>query len=106
MGCKGTHIVKGRQRLLPGLGAVFGLGMLAGQYIVARQTLWQGWRIDPHPGHPSALRRLLLPLPRLLLAARPAAEKAFAHAPPSRWPPLRLPSVLMLTGWPNRSVSC
>lgn len=35
---------------------------------------------------------------------RPAAEETFAHAPPSRCPPLRLPSVLMLTGWPNRSV--
>ena len=32
----------------------------------------------------------------LLLAARPAAEKTLAHAPPP--PPLRLPSVLMLTG--------
>jgi len=42
--------------------------------------------------------REVLVLSGLALATRPAAKEAFAHAPPPAGPPLRLLSVLMLTG--------
>jgi len=56
---------------------------------VWRFFAWQAWQ--------SAVSRILW-LDRLPLAPRPATEKAFAHVPPTPGPPLRLPSVLMLTG--------
>lgn len=90
-GRQGLRIFQRRQRGLDGGLPGGGLGQVHGRrragHCVSRLLRWGCGRFRDRP-----------------FLTRPAAEETFAHAPPSCCPPLRLFSVLMLTGWPKRSV--
>ncbi len=85
----------GRVRLLaPGLDSPCGPTVMEGGV----PRVWRGLRLVQAVGALRQARGEVTFLRGLALAARPAPEKTFAHAPPPGDPPLRLPSVLMLTG--------